>query len=55
MSEFLLIAIVAVSTLVGVAGVSIYLLLGTIRASLSSVEREEWLLAEAENNHLKAG
>lgn len=51
MSEFLIIAIVAVSTLVGVL---IYLLLGTIRAGLSSVESEERLLAEAENNHLKA-
>lgn len=50
MSEFLIIAIVAVSTLVGL----IYLLLGTIRAGLSSVESEERLLAEAENNHLKA-
>jgi hypothetical protein len=53
-SEFLLIAIVAVSTLVGVAGVLIYLLLGTIRARLSSVEREERLLVEAENKRLKA-
>ena len=38
MSEFLFIAIVGVSTLVGL---SLYLLLGTMRGSLSSVEREE--------------
>ena len=48
MSAFLLIiAIVAVSTL------GIHLLFGTIRAGLSSVEREERLPAEAANN-LKA-
>ena len=51
MSEFVIIAIVAVSTLVGVL---IYLLFGTIRAGLSSVEREERLPVEAANNHLKA-
>ena len=38
MSEFLIIAIVAVSTLVGVL---IYLLLGTIRAALPLVGGEE--------------
>ncbi len=38
MSEFLVIAIVAVSAVVGVLT---YLLLGTMRAGLSSVEREE--------------
>ena len=38
MSEFLIIAIVAVSTLVGVL---IYLLLGTVRAALASHAREE--------------
>ena len=37
MSEFLVIAIVAVSTLVGIF---IYLVLGTIRAGLSSCEPE---------------
>ena len=41
MSEFLIIATVAVSTVVGVSGVLIYLLLGTMRGGLSSVEREE--------------
>ena len=35
MSEFIIIAIVAVSALVGVSGVLIYLLLGTIRARAS--------------------
>jgi hypothetical protein len=44
MSEFLTIAIVAVSTLVGVL---IYLLLRTIRAGLSSCEPET-------ESHLKA-
>ena len=44
MSELLIIAIVAVSTLVGVL---IYLLLGTIRASLASCEPET-------EKHLKA-
>ena len=44
MGEFLIIAIVAVSTLVGVL---IYLLLGTIRASLASCEPET-------ESHLKA-
>ena len=39
-SEFLIIAIVAVSTL---GGVLIYLLLGTVRAALASHEREERL------------
>jgi hypothetical protein len=49
MSEFLIIAIVAVSAVVGVSGVLTYLLLGTMRAGLSSVEREERL-----PDHLKA-
>ena len=44
MSEFLIVAIVAVGTLVGV---SIYLLLGSIRASLASCEPEA-------ETHLKA-
>ena len=44
MSEFLIIAIVAVSALVGLL---IYLLLGTIRASLASCEPEA-------ESHLKA-
>ncbi len=43
MGEVLIIAIVAVSTLVGVL---IYLLFGTIRAGLSSVERQERLPAD---------
>ena len=43
MSEFLIIATVAVSTVAGVSGVLIYLLLGMMRAGLSSVEREEAL------------
>ena len=41
MSEFLIIAAAVVSTVAGVSGVLIYLLLGTMRAGLSSVEREE--------------
>ena len=40
MSEFLIIATVAVSTVVGVSGVLIYLLLGTVRAALASHARE---------------
>lgn len=44
MSEFLIIAIVAVGALVGLL---IYLLLGTIRASLASCEPEA-------ESHLKA-
>jgi hypothetical protein len=44
MSEFLMIAIVAVGALVGLL---IYLLLGTIRASLASCEPEA-------ESHLKA-
>ena len=41
MSEFLIVATIAVSTVAGVSGVFIYLLLGTMRGGLSSVEREE--------------
>ena len=41
MSAFLIMAIVVVSAVVGVSGVLTYLLLGTMRAGLSSVEREE--------------
>ena len=53
MSEFLIIAIVAVSTLVGSL---IYLLFGTIRAGLASHDEWEERLppVEAANNHLKA-
>jgi hypothetical protein len=47
MSEFLIIAIVAGSAVVGVSGVLIYLLLGTIRAGLTSCEPEA-------ESHLKA-
>ena len=47
MSEFLIIAIVAVSWVVGVSGVLIYLLLGTIRAGPASCEPET-------EQHLKA-
>ena len=38
MSEFFIVAIVAISAVVGVSGVLTYLLLGTMRAGLSSVE-----------------
>ena len=53
MSEFLIIATVAVGTLVGLL---IYLLLGTVRATLASHGRRERLPAEAKwpLNHLKA-
>jgi hypothetical protein len=44
MSMFLIVAIVAVSALIGFL---IYLLFGTIRAGLASYEREERLPAEA--------
>ena len=39
MSEFLILAAIAVSAVVGVSGVLIYLLLGPIRAGLASCER----------------
>ena len=41
MSEFFILAAIAVSMVVGVSGVFIYLLLGTRRGDPSSVEREE--------------
>jgi hypothetical protein len=41
MSEFLILAAIAVSAVAGASGVFIYLLLGTRRGGPSSVEREE--------------
>jgi hypothetical protein len=41
MSEFLIIAIVAVSAVVGVSGVLTYLLLGTMRAGREALSHKE--------------